>query len=211
MSDYYDKSAWDRLETQRSQPTQAQYNSLLEAMLACGADPNYRSYSRQTSILHSAAGVRLNVQAIRLLIQAGADVDAINGYGYGVLHSAAAAAAWFQKPSDLERLRVLVEEAGCSRGRANSWNITPLAAALNMNPKIGAEIRELLAPDMQNGTEAMALLKSTRTTATRRLTIRLEDEPLVVQHDDANQTRDDNTCQMSSGSTVAVDAQPTPA
>jgi hypothetical protein len=169
----YDNSDYDRVQLGR-----AQYARLLEAVLARGADPNYKFDSGQSSLLHRAVTFRPNVDAIRLLIQAGADVNAVDGYGYGVLHVAARAAARFQEPSDWERLRLLVE-AGCSRGRASSWRLTPLAAACDVNPGIGVEMRELLAPERQNGTgepEATDLFNSTRTTATRRLTIRLKDQ-----------------------------------
>jgi hypothetical protein len=169
----YDTSPHDRLQLSR-----APYARLLEATLARGADPNYKFDAGQASLLHRVVSLRPNVDAIRLLIQVGADVNAVDGYGYGVLHFAARAAAKFQEPSDWERLRVLVE-AGCSRARTSPWRLTPLAVACIENPELGVEMREMLAPERQNGTgesEAMDLWKSTRTTATRRLSIRLEDD-----------------------------------
>lgn len=58
----------------------------LKALLDAGMDPNIRDYDRGATPLHLAAN-KGNVEAIELLIDAGADVNAANKRGRTPIHA----------------------------------------------------------------------------------------------------------------------------
>lgn len=97
----------------------------LEAMAAAlkaGADPNQRSYKHSTSTVLTSATKNGYVGAMKLLIEAGADVNKCNPGDYQgtALHHANSA----------EAVRVLVQ-AGANVDQRDSWGYTPLLDAAN--------------------------------------------------------------------------------
>jgi ankyrin repeat protein len=120
-------------------PTPAEYHKLLELLLARGADHNYES-PKEPMALHAVVTSCASADTARLVINAGVDVNAVDGDGKTALHHATTRA---DEPCALELIQLLVE-AGCPRAVRDKNGQTALDVALEVNPEIGAEMRTLL-------------------------------------------------------------------
>lgn len=113
----------------------------VRALIAAGADPQARDYTRRTAMFHAKS-----VEVVRTLLQAGLLLDEVDEYGHSPLYDAVS-----DGESALPRIRALIE-AGANVNATSSYGYTAFMSAVG-----SGRYPELLRLLVQGGANPHAL------------------------------------------------------
>lgn len=155
----HENEDWDCITLMREARTcTPSATEALDKLLRQGADPNKGTTDGHTPLM--AAANKCNLEAVRLLLNAGADAGATSKHGTNALHLLACAAFFFTEEKEaketerMEQIAELLIKAGANIHQADKDGLTPIAYAAGGHPKLVKKLAEAGATLPEEGTEA---------------------------------------------------------